>query len=117
MALDGALGQEEPFRDLSVVGPGGHQAEHLQLALAQRLDRAGGVGCAGPPPEGAHDPAGDAGIEPHTAAGGDADGADEVVGRGILEDEPGRPGLLIAASSGKYVISGVEIDSRRSALQ
>jgi len=51
VALDGALRDDQPIRDLLVGEARGNQAQHLQLALTERLDqrlgrRRAATGCA-----------------------------------------------------------------------
>ena len=100
--------------DLGVGGAPGHVAQDVVLALGQLVDprprrrRGRGTWSA----ERVEDPRRHLGVEPGRAAGHGPGGGDQVVGRGVLEDEAGRAGVE-RAPQGVVVVEGREDQHRR----
>ncbi len=88
------LSDVERCRDLGVGGTTGHVPEHFVLSVRELGEadlprRVAAPGVAG----GAQHAPGDLWVEPGGAARDGAGGCDQVVGRGVLEDEAGGAGI------------------------
>ena len=92
VALDGQFGDEQGRCDLGVGEPASHRVQDLLLSAGQeRLVRTLGRDVGGLAEAGEH-ALGHGRIEPRPALGHRTHGRDEILGGGVLEDEPVRAG-------------------------
>jgi hypothetical protein len=92
VALDGGVADDQLGGDLGVGQPAGDQLEDLPLPVGEALEaleRVGGAGW-GEPGELLDHPAGDRGGQQRVPGGDHPDRADELLGRGALEQEAAR---------------------------
>jgi hypothetical protein len=89
VGLDGRLADDQAFRDLGVGQATGDQGEHLALAAGQDVQRLGRRGLGiGPVGELLQEPPRHSRREQRAASCDDPHGPAQLLGRGVLQQEP-----------------------------